>query len=197
MLEVQIILHNARSGDQVVIETAFIWNDGTGDADIGNYHVDIKKPPSQKDVGRGPYAQTWVRGRVVGHRRRESAWELLKRSLNSALDHGGRSQEGLMRDPFTDIESMCVGLVSALDGSADSRDDDWCNEVIAALAKRIDEWRPSIGNGLARILYDEAAKKRAIAAIQLARELMAERRGNLDRHPPEDAVEFDPFADST
>jgi len=74
------------------------------------------------------------------------------------------------------LEHWCQDLVGSLDGSGDSRDDLYCREIIVRLQARLADWRPSCDQ---RKAYDEAARQRVLAAIELAEGLMISRRVHL------------------
>jgi hypothetical protein len=73
----------------------------------------------------------------------------------------------------TPLEHLCVELIQSLDGSGDDKDDVYCREIIVRLRRRLADWRPSCDQ---REAYDEAARQRVIAAIELAEGLMISRR---------------------
>jgi hypothetical protein len=75
------------------------------------------------------------------------------------------------------LEHWCQDLVGSLDGSGDSRDDLYCRRIIQRLQQRLADWQPS--SYPQRKAYDEAARQRVLAAIELAEGLMISRRVHL------------------
>lgn len=74
----------------------------------------------------------------------------------------------------TPLEDLCVELIQSLDGSGDAKDDVYCRRIIFRIQDRLSKWRPT--SWPERKAYDEAARQRVIAAIELAEGLMISRR---------------------
>lgn len=86
MVRVTVELIPGGTGEPRVLGVAHIINDASGDADTGNYIVELKKSPE--------YASkpgNWKRGRIVGFpRRRLGPWDLLFRALRCVVGDRNR-----------------------------------------------------------------------------------------------------------
>lgn len=84
MLVLKLELHDAVSGKISTIASAIIFNNGTGDAERGNYNVHVarKNRFSLEDIARSPLRK----GRVDNYPRLSyNVWRLVIRALKSAF----------------------------------------------------------------------------------------------------------------
>lgn len=76
MIVVKVELHSAITGEVTEIGRMNIINDGTGDADVGNYNVLLMRRGTTRRVQRG--------GRVEGHSRKSlPIWALVSKALKA------------------------------------------------------------------------------------------------------------------
>ncbi len=81
MILVRLILRSAIDGHEEVLGEGTITNDGTGSHEVANYRVSLLKGARySKRAG-----SVWKSGAVLGFRRQDGPWRLLRDALCNVL----------------------------------------------------------------------------------------------------------------